>query len=167
MPKPGKERSKMKIAGCLGCEYCHTKGEGKCIQKDDMDKVMPAYLETQSPPPRFFLRAPARRPPPSKGSPTAGRRLCSFPPAPREPAKARSRLTRQRWATWASRTAAYAGCSERTIRAKRKWPKSKPGRRDCKAAFFADKTVGTVPGVWPDTRDCPHCLIICSLLRLL
>ena len=28
MPKPGKERSKMKIAGCLGCEYCHTKGEG-------------------------------------------------------------------------------------------------------------------------------------------
>ena len=46
MPKPGKERSKMKIAGCLGCEYCHTKGEGKCIQKDDMDKVMPAYLES-------------------------------------------------------------------------------------------------------------------------
>ena len=36
---------KMKIAGCLGCEYCHTKGEGKCVQKDDMDKVMPAYLE--------------------------------------------------------------------------------------------------------------------------
>ena len=37
---------KMKIAGCLGCEYCHTKGEGKCIQKDDMEKVMPAYLES-------------------------------------------------------------------------------------------------------------------------
>ena len=34
---------KMKINGCLGCEYCHTKGEGKCIQKDDMDKVIPAY----------------------------------------------------------------------------------------------------------------------------
>ncbi len=34
---------KMKIAGCLGCEYCHGKGEGKCVQKDDMDKVMPAY----------------------------------------------------------------------------------------------------------------------------
>ena len=29
----------------MGCEYCHTKGEGKCIQKDDMDKVMPAYLD--------------------------------------------------------------------------------------------------------------------------
>ena len=37
---------KMKIGGCLGCEYCHTKGEGKCIQKDDMEKVMPAYLES-------------------------------------------------------------------------------------------------------------------------
>lgn len=36
---------KMKIAGCMGCEYCHTKGEGKCIQKDDMEKVMPAYLD--------------------------------------------------------------------------------------------------------------------------
>lgn len=34
---------KMKINGCLGCEYCHTKGEGKCVQKDDMEKVMPAY----------------------------------------------------------------------------------------------------------------------------
>lgn len=36
---------KMKIAGCLGCEYCHTKGAGKCIQQDDMAKVMPAYLD--------------------------------------------------------------------------------------------------------------------------
>ena len=36
---------KMKIGGCLGCEYCHGKGEGKCIQKDDMEKVMPAYKD--------------------------------------------------------------------------------------------------------------------------
>lgn len=36
---------KMKIGGCLACEYCHGKGEGKCVQKDDMDKVMPAYLD--------------------------------------------------------------------------------------------------------------------------
>ncbi len=36
----------MKIAGCRGCEYCHTKGEGKCIQRDDMDKVIPAYLDS-------------------------------------------------------------------------------------------------------------------------
>ena len=36
---------KMKINGCLACEYCHGKGEGKCVQKDDMEKVMPAYKE--------------------------------------------------------------------------------------------------------------------------
>ena len=36
---------KMKIAGCLGCEYCHTKGEGACIQKDDLEKIMPAYKD--------------------------------------------------------------------------------------------------------------------------
>ena len=35
----------MKINGCLACEYCHGKGEGTCVQKDDMDKVMPAYKE--------------------------------------------------------------------------------------------------------------------------
>ena len=27
------------IRGCLACEYCHTKGNGKCIQKDDMAQV--------------------------------------------------------------------------------------------------------------------------------
>ncbi len=31
----------MNIKGCLGCEYCHTKGEGQCVQRDDMDKVYP------------------------------------------------------------------------------------------------------------------------------
>lgn len=36
---------KMKINGCLACDYCHGKGEGKCIQKDDLEKIMPAYLE--------------------------------------------------------------------------------------------------------------------------
>lgn len=36
---------KMKIGGCLGCEYCHTKGEGACIQKDDFEKVLPAYMD--------------------------------------------------------------------------------------------------------------------------
>ena len=36
---------RLKIGGCLGCEYCHGKGEGKCIQKDDMEKVMPAYKD--------------------------------------------------------------------------------------------------------------------------
>ena len=33
----------MKINGCIGCEYCHTKGEGTCVQKDDMQDVYP-YL---------------------------------------------------------------------------------------------------------------------------
>ena len=34
---------KMKIGGCLACEYCHGKGEGQCIQKDDMSQVIDAY----------------------------------------------------------------------------------------------------------------------------
>ena len=36
---------KMRINGCLACEYCHGKGAGQCIQKDDMEKVMPAYKD--------------------------------------------------------------------------------------------------------------------------
>ncbi len=35
----------MKIAGCLGCMYCKTKGAGVCVQKDDLEKIMPAYRE--------------------------------------------------------------------------------------------------------------------------
>ena len=37
---------RMNIAGCKGCAYCHTKGGGKCIQKDDMEKVLPAYVDS-------------------------------------------------------------------------------------------------------------------------
>lgn len=33
---------KMNIAGCLACEYCHGKGEGQCVQKDDFEKLRPA-----------------------------------------------------------------------------------------------------------------------------
>ena len=36
---------RMKIGGCMACEYCHGEGAGKCIQKDDMEKVMPAYMD--------------------------------------------------------------------------------------------------------------------------
>lgn len=36
---------KMKINGCLGCEYCHGKGEGKCVQNDDMQQIYPAMKE--------------------------------------------------------------------------------------------------------------------------
>lgn len=31
----------LKIAGCLACEYCHTEGDGKCIQQDDMQEIYP------------------------------------------------------------------------------------------------------------------------------
>ncbi len=36
-----------KIAGCLACEYCHTKGAGKCIQKDDMQEVYSSFNEAE------------------------------------------------------------------------------------------------------------------------
>ena len=31
----------MNIGGCRGCEYCHTQGEGQCIQQDDMAQIYP------------------------------------------------------------------------------------------------------------------------------
>lgn len=30
---------RMKIGGCLACEYCHTKGHGECVQRDDMQQI--------------------------------------------------------------------------------------------------------------------------------
>ncbi len=33
----------MDIRGCLGCEYCHTRGGGVCVQRDDMDGVYPLW----------------------------------------------------------------------------------------------------------------------------
>lgn len=36
-----------KIAGCLACEYCHTKGDGKCIQQDDMQEIYPVLDEAE------------------------------------------------------------------------------------------------------------------------
>ncbi len=38
----------MEIAGCLGCEYCHTKGNGTCVQKDDMSQVYEALSEAEA-----------------------------------------------------------------------------------------------------------------------
>ena len=37
---------KKKIADCLACEYCHTKGNGVCVQKDDMQEVYSLLGET-------------------------------------------------------------------------------------------------------------------------
>ena len=39
--------AKKKIAGCLACEYCHTKGNGQCIQKDDMQELYPLLTEAE------------------------------------------------------------------------------------------------------------------------
>lgn len=38
---------KKKIGGCLACEYCHTKGGGQCIQKDDMAEVYALLNEAE------------------------------------------------------------------------------------------------------------------------
>jgi multimeric flavodoxin WrbA len=35
------------IAGCRSCEYCHTKGHGTCMQKDDMQEVYLALASTE------------------------------------------------------------------------------------------------------------------------
>lgn len=39
---------KKNIRGCLACEYCHTKDNGVCVQKDDMQEVygLPSKTET-------------------------------------------------------------------------------------------------------------------------
>ncbi len=39
--------AKKKIAGCLACEYCHNKGNGACIQKDDMQELYPMMNEAE------------------------------------------------------------------------------------------------------------------------
>ena len=39
--------ARKKIAGCLGCEYCHTKGQGTCIQKDDMQEIYTLLQEAE------------------------------------------------------------------------------------------------------------------------
>ena len=39
--------AKKKIAGCLACEYCHNKGNGACIQKDDMQELYPLMAEAE------------------------------------------------------------------------------------------------------------------------
>lgn len=36
-----------KINGCLACEYCHTKGNGACVQKDDMQKIYPLLVSAE------------------------------------------------------------------------------------------------------------------------
>ena len=40
--------AQMKIAPCLGCEYCHEKGAGICVQRDDMDQVWEAIEQADA-----------------------------------------------------------------------------------------------------------------------
>ena len=35
-----------RIGDCRACEYCHTKGQGKCIQDDDMQEIYPLLLDS-------------------------------------------------------------------------------------------------------------------------
>lgn len=39
--------ARRRIAGCLGCEYCHERGGGNCIQKDDMEQIYTELRDTQ------------------------------------------------------------------------------------------------------------------------
>lgn len=38
---------KMNIKGCLACEYCHGKGHGECVQKDEMQEIYTALKDTE------------------------------------------------------------------------------------------------------------------------
>lgn len=38
---------RLKIGGCLACEYCHTKGHGECVQKDDMQQIYTLLKEAE------------------------------------------------------------------------------------------------------------------------
>ena len=39
--------SHKKIAGCMACGYCRGKGNGVCIQKDDMQELYPLLAEAE------------------------------------------------------------------------------------------------------------------------
>ena len=41
------EVCRMKIGGCLACEYCHTRGNGQCVQKDDMQVIYDLLKEAE------------------------------------------------------------------------------------------------------------------------
>ena len=132
---------KMKINGCLGCEFCHTKGEGKCVQKDDMEKVMPAYLESDmivfATPIYYFdmtaqlsaaiqrvycIGKPAKATKAamliSSGSP---KQQCLSAPDHREQAREQLFLTRTCLRTWASRMQAYARWQVKRTSQKKSW----------------------------------------------
>ena len=38
---------RMNIRGCLACEFCHGKGQGACVQKDDMQQIYAELRDTE------------------------------------------------------------------------------------------------------------------------
>lgn len=38
---------RMNIRGCLACEFCHTQGNGTCVQKDDMREIYALLKEAE------------------------------------------------------------------------------------------------------------------------
>lgn len=38
---------RLDIKGCMACEYCHGKGQGNCIQKDDMQQIYDLLKDTE------------------------------------------------------------------------------------------------------------------------
>ncbi|MBE6994166.1 MAG: flavodoxin family protein [Ruminococcaceae bacterium] len=38
--------TRMNVKGCMACEYCHTKGEGRCAIQDDMQQLYPEFLSS-------------------------------------------------------------------------------------------------------------------------
>lgn len=38
---------KMDIHGCMACEFCHGKGQGRCAQKDDMAQIYAELADTE------------------------------------------------------------------------------------------------------------------------
>ncbi len=38
---------RQQISGCMACEYCHTKGRGACVQKDDMQEIYDLLKDTE------------------------------------------------------------------------------------------------------------------------
>ncbi len=54
---------RLNIRGCLACEYCHARGHGQCVQKDDMQRVYPCWKKrtcSSSPHPSTIMGSPGR-----------------------------------------------------------------------------------------------------------
>ena len=39
---------RMNVHGCIACEYCHTRGGGRCVQKDDMQEIYPHLRQAET-----------------------------------------------------------------------------------------------------------------------